>query len=237
MTGRVLIGGHRGCGRTDATGGRRDVPQENSRQAVELAFELGADFVEVDLCLDADGAGWLVHSSRLSEHVSNSPAEFLDQLTTQDVACLRGFGGQGLMPLADLLRDFSHCRVNVELKFRQGSGRDSGNELDRLDLDQWPERWWLSSFDWALLDQAHRRWPSAPKGLLFDEDWAGALDWHRARPSFWLHPEASLLPTVEAWPSAPVVAWSLAVDAGSVDRRCHGWITDRLERCVVTPRR
>ncbi|QGG80400.1 hypothetical protein GH975_07375 [Litorivicinus lipolyticus] len=228
MTG-VLIGGHRGCGRTDARGGRQRVPQENSHAAIALAFSAGADFVEVDLCLDADGRGWLIHSSALHEHIHQPPALYLDQLPSHRVAQLVGLGGQPLMSLNQLIQHFGDSRVNVELKLRQGTGRASDGELSRLGLPNWPASWWLSSFDGALLEQADTRWPEPRKGLLFDDDIPAALKFWRAHRHFWLHPERQLLANMQPWPATPVVAWSLALDAGVVDTRCHAWITDQID--------
>ncbi|GAA4159985.1 glycerophosphodiester phosphodiesterase [Gryllotalpicola daejeonensis] len=75
--GSPLVIGHRGaCG----------YRPEHTRQAYELAFQLGADFVEPDIVATKDGVLVLRHENEISgtTDVSNRP-EFADRRTTKEV--------------------------------------------------------------------------------------------------------------------------------------------------------
>ena len=237
----MWIGGHRGCGVTDRTG-RVGVAQENSAQALAQAFSQGADFVEVDWVWDAQGEGWLCHSMRLSEHIADPPAEFLDQLSSAQVQQLVGLGGQPLMSLSALIQVWSDRRVNVEIKGLKGIGRERCSPLSQRLPAQWPKRWWFSSFDPLDLIEFRARWPAAQLALLSTEvgDYGAmyadgskslsgsqAIDFLADFPDIWWHPELTDRPNFDrtqvGWCASPA-----AEQANSLDG-LTGLITDRLD--------
>ena len=238
----MWLGGHRGLGKSD---GVENPPlwQENSLQAIQYAFQEGADFVEVDLVVDGEGNGWFCHSTELAQHILNPPAQYLDELSTEQVSSLQGLGGEPLCSFQHALTWFADRRLNIELKFRQGTNRPRGMEISRLGalLVEWPSEWWLSSFDLVLLEAAHRLWPETTLGLLSLEgegDWiytnARALSndaaYKIARDRNWRwHPQLSA--KTDALPEGlETFAWSTGPDDEPEVLPPHlsGLITDRL---------
>lgn len=239
----MLIGGHRGSGKTDGADGRSDVPQENSKASINRAFAMGADFIETDLCLDSEGRGWLTHSSDLARHIVVPPRDYLDQLTSSQAAKLIGLGQQPLYGLDELLTDHAHHRVNLEIKLRQGTERPYEMDLNRLAdrITQWPETWWLSSFDTGVLTFLNQQWPnlklaqltldSARGQPLFPDDPQGVQAFSDAAGqsvSWAIHAEAS--DAIVPVDTRPIYVWSMRCDQSQWPDWVDGVITDRLEQ-------
>lgn len=237
----MRIGGHRGMGVTDAPG-RSGPYQENSLAAIERAFALGADFVEVDWVWDREGVGWICHSSVLDQHFDAQAYRYLDQMSTDEVRQLIGKGGHPLVSLQQLIEQFGGQAVNVEIKGLKGAGRDPAEFWQQAIPDQWPASWWLSSFDPSDLLHAQRIWPNTPVGLLSAEA-GGVGDLYRGGPSYltghqalavldehpdWLwHPELTDRPSSER----TQVGWSIdpASELQYDLTGLSGLITDRVD--------
>ena len=104
---------HRGC--------RREAP-ENTLPAFELAVEQGADGVELDVQLTADGAMVVIHDEtvdRTTDGVGEVVRSTLAQLRALDASAgLAGFEGVPIPTLAEVLALLapSGLAVNIELK-------------------------------------------------------------------------------------------------------------------------
>lgn len=231
----MKVGGHRGFGVTDAPG-RSGPYQENSYAAVQAAFDSGADFVEVDWVWDRDGLGWICHSSVLSEHFDHTPATYLDELSSAEVACLVGRGGQRLMSLPDLIERFGDRAVNIEIKGTKGSGRVPVGFWSQQVPSAWPSQWWLSSFDPTDLERACEIWPDTPVGLLSVEaGGAGqgylsgrqALEYLARHPAWYWHPELTDRPDSDR------IQFGWSMDPSAEDtcdlQGLRGLITDRVD--------
>jgi len=125
---RPLILGHRGA--------RREAP-ENTIPAFRRALELGADGVELDARLTADGAVIVLHDDDLGRTTNGSGRAdrlTLEQIQRFDAAGPWGptFAGTHVPTLAEVLEVLRSARlVNVELK---GPDKDSGLERRVLEV-------------------------------------------------------------------------------------------------------
>lgn len=143
---------------------------ENSLRSLLLAIEQGADMVEVDLQLTADGALVAYHDWEL-ERLTGRPGvveettrgELRSARTASPVADERG------EPIADLgevlARLPAELPLNLELKRRRADPAALAAAL--AEGIEGRDRLLVSSFDWELLDRVRQRLPDlslAPLG-------------------------------------------------------------------------
>lgn len=109
MTIRTIA--HRGAWRDPASGG----PVENTLEAVRDAITAGADMVEIDVRLTADGAPMLLHDDTL-QRIWGRP-EPLEHLTRAQVRKLPSVAGQRIPDLAEVveLADGAGAQLMVDL--------------------------------------------------------------------------------------------------------------------------
>ncbi len=243
----MKIGGHRGCGVTDSWRSIPESPQENSAESIAQAFEQGADFVECDWVWDAQGVGWICHSSRLTDHFKHPPAEYLDDVPSAMVSKMVGVNGHPLISLTDLIERFGSRSINLEIKGVKGVGRPRISFLSQQYPLRWPEGWWLSSFDPLDLLEAQSVWPDVQLGLLSAEkgalshQYAGKTPYLSGRsalsvladnPSWWWHPELTDRPPSDLHQ----IGWSLkpVLPQDDLTQGLDGLITDRLDAWVTT---
>ncbi|ACQ80898.1 glycerophosphoryl diester phosphodiesterase [Beutenbergia cavernae DSM 12333] len=94
-------------------GGLAEAP-ENSRAAIERMLEIGLRYLETDVRITADGEAVLAHDATL-ERVMGDPRP-VAAVTWDEASALRDASGEGLVRLADVLRDFPRLHVNVDAK-------------------------------------------------------------------------------------------------------------------------
>lgn len=188
----VWIGGHRGMGCTDHAfyAGRRklsDLPVENTVESVRQAFAAGADFVEIDAVLLADGTVAVVHNVVPEDHFfgEQRPALSLNHLAWEGVVkYASGRLVQGrLARLEEVLEAVAACdprtapyAVNIELKGVQRSAQGWDGEALIAAVAEIVEasaveveRVVFSSFALANVMVMARRLPKARYGMLFYE--------------------------------------------------------------------
>lgn len=188
----VWIGGHRGMGCTDhAFYAERRVlealPVENTVESVRAAFAAGADFVEIDAVLLADGTVAVVHNVVPADHFfgADAPVQPLNRLGWAAVKdCASGRLGTGrLARLDEVLAAVAASdpgtapyAVNIELKGVQRSAQGwDGHELAEAVAGvvkasgMAVERVLFSSFALANVVAMAGRLPAAQYGMLFYE--------------------------------------------------------------------
>lgn len=141
----MILGGHRGMGCTDdaffAFRAPDTLPVENTLLSFQRAFDLGADYVECDAVLSADGVAFCLHNVVPSDHFFTTPAPSrpLNQMDWADIAGLNvgRAGGGKIARLEDVLAYVSGLEIrgfeingagwiiNIELKGVLGSGQDN----------------------------------------------------------------------------------------------------------------
>ena len=146
----TLIYAHRGA---------RLAAPENTEVAFQLAGELGADGIELDVRLTADDVAVIHHDSHL----------LMDERFTPSIYALP----HSIPTLHSGLDACGSLTVNIELKnSRYDPAYDSDlavvhrviEELDTRADD--PSRWLVSSFDLETLNEFHRLRPEIPTAFL-----------------------------------------------------------------------
>jgi glycerophosphoryl diester phosphodiesterase len=175
---------------------------ENTLAAFRLAVDLGADGIELDAKLTADGQVVIVHDTTLDRTTDGSgpvAGRTLRELKALDAGSRFSapFAGERIPTLAEVFESLGQrCLINVELT-NYASPRDSlPQRVAQLVRDFHLEaRVLLSSFNPIALRAARRRAPELPLGLLVGPTQAG---WTRRvfpilAPHEAFHPHESLI--------------------------------------------
>ncbi|MFD1506270.1 glycerophosphodiester phosphodiesterase [Georgenia yuyongxinii] len=236
-TGLPLVIAHRG---------NSSVAPENTLAALESAWRVGADVIEIDLQLTADGVAVVIHDETVDR--TTNGAGRVDRLTAAQVADLDAgdwfsdhFGGQRVPTGEDLLAFFvAHPPICLLAEFKGPWGTEEVRQVtDAVDLMGLADRMVVQSFDVATVEALRAAAPELPRGLLVDELPEDLLALCRELRVMTLNPSGRLLrrepDLVDAlhgeglrtmvWTLDEPAHWAAAVAAG-VD----GIITDRPDR-------
>ncbi len=232
-SGRTLNIAHRG-----ASG----VAPANTIAAFEKAAELGADGVELDAHLCADGVPVVIHDFFLQSTTNGTgpvAAQPLAALAELDAGSWfdPSFAGERIPTLAQVFESVGQrLLINVELKSQ--SREDRGLEravIDLVERYKMSDRVLISSFDPYALRRVRSLAPHLPLGLLYSplpSSWLGRVRAWRMRT---LHPDtinphwALLRPATIRRAHARgrrVVTWT--VDQVEVMRRLCLWKVDGI---------
>ncbi|HSO35846.1 MAG TPA: glycerophosphodiester phosphodiesterase [Labilithrix sp.] len=124
-SGRVVVLGHRG-GRGEGW------PAENSLAAFARALDEGADGVELDVRLTADGVPVVFHDPQLPRGASGAPGQPVQRVAAADLPALAG--GARIPRLVEALDVLRGRIVNVEIKSDVAPLSILGDVPDRLRL-------------------------------------------------------------------------------------------------------
>ncbi len=221
IPGRPLVLGHRGAS--------AEAP-ENTLAAFRRALELGADGFELDVWRCGSGEAVVIHDAdtartgQLALPVKDSP---LPRLRKLDVGRWRGkgFAGERIPTLSDVLLEFPSAVVNVEMKAGMVPDLALAVEVVRTIRQHRAEpRVVVSSFSVSLLGAFRSLAPDVATGFLVAP---GAIAWARAatavralRPSaIHLARELATPQRIEAWARAGVnvLVWTVD-DPDEVER-------------------
>lgn len=186
---------------------------ENTVEAFRLAKELGADWVELDVRLSADGVVVVHHDAQLAD------GRMLGELTIEQLP-------DSVPSLAEALEACEGMGVNIEIK---NLPDDPDYDADHAVVDAvaglaqaylGPERTLISSFNMDSVDRMHRVDPSLPCAWLF----------------FQMTDPASVVDRAVAHEMAAIHPFDNLVDAAMVRRaheaglRVNVWTVDDPER-------
>jgi len=155
--GKTLLCGHRGaCG----------IAPENTLVSFRKALELGADFIEFDVQLSADGVPIIFHDDTLARTTDKGGRHFPDELTLAQLKALdagswfnRQFAGTQIPTLDEVLDEFGGCiGLNIEIKSRPGENPANGIEAKVAEAVASRDLYAntiVSSFDPARLTRLH----------------------------------------------------------------------------------
>lgn len=188
---------------------------ENTLAAFRAALETGADGVELDVHLSADGVPVVIHDTTL-ERTTNGSGAVADYLAAELAALDAGswfspyFPGEPVPTLGEVLALLAgRLRVNIEIKDAAAALATLGvvREFPAADVI-------LSSFDRAALQALRHADAQVPLAVLSDEP-----GWHRLLPAALelrasaLHLRADLIsrPLLAAARTAglPVLVWTV----------------------------
>ncbi len=186
-----LILGHRGSSLVE------NFP-ENSLPAFREALDLGADGVELDVYLSADGELMVCHDRNLKRLTGLDGN--IDEMRSTDISNLRFMGYENrpefyIPSLAEVFGEVEDNFIcNIEIKRNPGSYRKISAKLHTyLSENHLEERVWLSSFDPFFLRTWKRTGSPVATAWLF-EDW-NPVSWLVCRFGFidFLHPHKKML--------------------------------------------
>ncbi len=176
---------------------------ENTLAAFNLALEMGADGVELDVTLTKDGVPVIIHDDAVDRTTDGHG--LIQQMTLEQIKCLDAgskfdpkFAGERIPTLAQALKAVGQRGiVNIELKGT--SVQDDGLEIAALPVIEecrMAERVIISSFNPFALQRMARLDPRLPRGLLYADDLPVYLRraWLRpvARPTA-MHPKYTMI--------------------------------------------
>lgn len=145
---------------------------ENTRIAFVKAMEAGADMIELDCQLTADGHVVVFHDETLRRTTGAPGAvhqKSLDDLKRYDVGRWRSFTGERLLTLEEALAVFDG-RVDLCLEIKSFAASSPGIEtkiLVILSRHDYLDRTILSAFDYRCLDRVRELAPEAKIGLVY----------------------------------------------------------------------
>lgn len=201
---------------------------ENTVAAFEAAVGDGADVVELDVRLTADGIPVVLHDPDVS--ATTDGKGFVHELTLRDVKELDASGGRGdrqaIPTLGEALASIAGAGVNLEIKNLPGEPAfDSPREgtleaaLDVLRSARFDGPVLVSSFNWLTIERARELAPEVRTGFLTIaavDPWA-ALVYVRSHGHDFVLPQAPAL--VAAGPDFVAEARAAGVRVGT-------WVVD-----------
>jgi glycerophosphoryl diester phosphodiesterase len=118
---------------------------ENTLRAFQLAVDIGADGIELDVRLSADGVPIVLHDARL-DRTTSGHGNVVD-LTVEALSRLDAGTGQGVPTLAEVIELVgTSVALDIEIK-AAGAEAATLTILEPLSFDSWA----ISSFDWNVL--------------------------------------------------------------------------------------
>jgi glycerophosphoryl diester phosphodiesterase len=196
----------------------------NTMASFEKALDLGADGIELDVHLSADGIPVVIHDSSVDATTDGSgrvSEMVLAQLKELDAGSYFGaaFAGERIPTLEQVLDTFGR-RILLNIELKSLSPRDNGLEravVPMVERHGLGHRVLFSSFNPFSLRRAKKLAAHIPVGLLYSPDlplplrraWLAPLAPHEAR-----HPEHTMV-------DARFMAW-----AGRRGYRVNAWTVD-----------
>lgn len=246
--GRPCVVGHRGASAT--------VP-ENTLAAFDAAWRAGADAIELDLRLTADGVVVVIHDDTLDRTTDGSGAvgpRTFAALRTLDAGSWfsPAFAGQPIPRLDEVLRyAASRPTLGVLLEYKGGwTTEEVGLTVASIDAAGVRDRTVAQSFSPATLAALLEAAPDLPRGLLVDDDRREALDLADELGVVTVNPSTQAVRSepalvrrqhergrhVMVWTENDATGWADLVEAGVdaiiTDRPEHlrGWLADSGRR-------
>lgn len=150
--------------------GSSQVKPENTLQAIEQAYADGADIVEVDVRLTADGVVVLSHDDHLKrtagidQYVSETRYEDLKNV---NVAAFKG-AGYATIPTLEEVMHYIHgkMKINIELKSDVNHSDLPEKVVELIEQMGMQNECYITSFDLALLERAKERANNIQTGLI-----------------------------------------------------------------------
>jgi glycerophosphoryl diester phosphodiesterase len=149
---------------------------ENTLESFRGAIEAGADVIETDVRLSADGVAVVVHDQDLSR--TTDGAGFVHELTVAELKRLdasAGHGSKAEIPTLREVLDLVNGRAGINLEIKNIPGEvafDSPKEatvraaLEELERTSFSGSVLVSSFNWITIERSRELAPEVPTGFL-----------------------------------------------------------------------
>lgn len=221
---RPLVIAHRGGG---------GLAPENTLEAFRRSFELGADVLELDVRVSADGTFVVIHDDTVDRttngngEVSKIPFDRLQTLDagykfTPDGGVTFPFRGKGvrISSLEEVLNEFPEANFNIEAKNMGPERADAFCSLVRQHVA--PERLVVASAGSAFLDEFRRTCQGIPTSAAFTEVVSFIARYKAGvAPSF--SPRMQVLQVPEKVPGLELLTPEFIAAARERNLSVHGW--------------
>lgn len=161
---------------------------ENTLESFERAFELGADGIELDVHLSADGEAIVIHDHTVDRTIANA-AGFVRDFTVEELTRL------GVPTLVEVIHLLPKGKfLNVEIKDARATSMvveelEKFSRLHEIDL----ENCLVSSFDWDILKHVNVLNPALNLGVLTEDNMEAALAFALEIKAYSINPYFKLL--------------------------------------------
>ncbi len=179
----MLILGHRG-----ASG----YSPENTIEAFQNAILLGADGIELDVHLSADGEIIVIHDNSVDRTTVDKG--LIKLMSSRDLQLIKIDGNHGIPTLSEVFDLDSNVLINVELK-TQETTIPVGQLIEKYvsQKNRCYAQFLVSSFDWQALALLRNKFPQIPLGVLTSTNFSEAIDFAKSIKAESIHPHFKLL--------------------------------------------
>lgn len=220
---RPLILGHRGSSLA---------APENTLAAFELAMKEGADGIELDVRLNANGQVIVTHDDSLQRVTHGVDTRLISELSTSQCARVQLADNQPLASLQEVLEwsaPHQAC-INIELKMDGPKAHQLARAVGSMLLGHqhaWP-RLLVSSFSMTMVWAHRRQLPQIPCAWLTSSPTMCALPWlPRAAAIHPIHTELTAQRTAR-WQRRGFRVHAWTVDNPTEAKRLSSWGVDAL---------
>lgn len=217
--------------------GAKGYASENTIAAFGKALELGADGIEIDVHVSADGHPIVFHDEHTQRLTGIAGA--IKDLSLGRIGQLRVDRVHAIPTLEQTL-DFidARCLVNIELKMYEAAEPVMHCIEKYISGGKWDYgRFLVSSFDWTALQHIRSHNPQIQLGVLTETDLDLAIGFARSINAETLHPYFHLLDELQSAKikeaNMRIYAWTVNMpeDISRIKRlRVDGIITDYPDR-------
>lgn len=161
---------------------------ENTLESFERAFELGADGIELDVQLSADGEAVVIHDETVDRTIVNA-AGFVKDFTVEELEKL------GVPTLVTVFHHLPEGKfINIEIKDPSATWIvleevEKFSRLREINLDNCM----ISSFDWTILQKIYDQNPTVKLGVLTEDNLEAALEFAQKIKAYAVNPYFKLL--------------------------------------------
>ena len=180
---KILNIGHRGA---------KGHVAENTLASFAKAFELGADGIELDVHLSADGEIIVIHDHSVTRTTSQKGN--VADLSLSQLNHLRIDGIHNIPTLAQTIDAIPSKIVNIELKAKQAA-KPVMHLIEKYvhENSRSYNQFLVSSFDWVALKEIHEANANIPLGVLTEVDLDLAVGFASSIKADTIHPYHHLL--------------------------------------------
>lgn len=173
--------------------GAKGYAPENTMTAFRRAIELGADGIELDVHLSADGQIVVLHDTTLDRTTTGSGA--VADMSWEAIVSCPTRDGEECVPLLGAVFDLigPNFLLNIELKTATAVQPVLYLIEAYVDNGFSPSQFLISSFDWVALQDVRRSHPEIPLGVLTQTDLELAVGFARSIGAETIHPYYHLL--------------------------------------------
>ena len=173
--------------------GAKGYAPENTLLSFQKAIDLGAEGIELDVHLSADGEIVVIHDETI-DRTTNGKG-IVNTLTLQELKAFRIENNEQIPTLFEVFDLVNQkCFINIELK-NYGTAEKVVRLIERYVLDKkWNyNRFLVSSFDWNALRKIRLLNSEIPIGVLTETDLNLAFDFAKFIKADAIHPYFHLL--------------------------------------------